>query len=75
MNITVSFKSVQKIYEKEKSGKKPNTVRKFEDSDVRFQCEPTHIKIRKKGSREWFKRELTDVTYWNGLVIYSWRHS
>jgi len=72
---TVTFKSIPRNFEKEIRGIKPNTVREFDEKDKRFQGEdPVWIIIQERGTKRRFKRELTDVTYWGNIVIYSWKH-
>lgn len=75
---TVSFNSVPKNFDKEKSGVKPNTFRKIDDFDPRFQMlkngEVSHITIRNPVSGETFTRKVTDYTEWGGYAIISWKH-
>lgn len=82
--MIVIFKSESKMYEKEKSGIKPNTLRKMVTEDDRFialrrklntwDYQPSHICIENKETKEHFIREITDVTEWDGYLIISWRH-
>ncbi len=60
------------MYGKEKSGKKPNTLRK-DTIRMRKQLDcATHIRIRKGYTKEHFTRKITDVTKWDGDIIISW---
>ena len=60
------------MYEKEKSGKKPNTLRK-DTIRLRKQLDcATHIRIRKGYTKEYFTRKITDDTRWDGYIIISW---
>jgi len=72
------FKSLPDMYEKEKDGRKPNTLRKFDASDVRFadlfQGLDKFIQIKNVATGETFIREVTDVTYWEDWCIISWKH-
>jgi len=76
--MSVKFKSIPEMYEKEKSGIKPNTIRKIEGFDERFnklvsgECKT--IVIENKETGEKFFREITDVSIWNDLFIISWKH-
>lgn len=75
-NLTVQFKSIPDMFQKEKSGAKSNTIRKIDLSDERF-------KLLRKGCRriviinsvtyENFERYITDYTEWDGYAIISWR--
>ncbi len=83
---TVIFRSYPSMYEKEESGKKPNTVRildSYEASQVFENWEKLkYIRIMEEGrhtrSRS-FTRELTDITEVGELLgkevfVFSWRH-
>lgn len=80
---TVEFKSTPENYKKEKSGLKPNTLRKIDQNDDRF------ITLRDKGKIDYkfidikiintrtgksFEREITDYTEYDGYAIISWKH-
>lgn len=81
----VSFKSIPEMYEKEKSGKKNNTLRKFLGEflvDERFE---TLMKIRDENleaeieivsteTGESFIRKITDVSIYKGFFIITWKH-
>lgn len=82
--MIVTFKSNPEMYWKERGGDKPNTLRKIDKDDPRFQklnrrmkgwqSEPTHICIENNSSGDHFIREITDVTEWEDWMIISWRH-
>jgi len=70
------FKSIPEMYGKEKSGAKPNTIRKIDANDDRFKalrrgCK--RISIMKSDMSESFERYITDYTEWEGYAIISWR--
>lgn len=81
----ISFKSIPEMYEKEKSGKKNNTLRKFLGEflvDERFE---TLMKIRDENleaeieivsteTGESFIRKITDVSIYKGFFIITWMH-
>ena len=66
VNNCIYFKSNPDMYLKELYGKKPNTVRVFNDTEwVNFQNaikKLTHIRITNNDTGETFKRELTDIS-------------
>ena len=69
----INFVSNFKNYEKEKSGRKANTVRtNLPEWKKKKLKEATHIKIRKGYTKEFFIRKITDKTYWDGIDIISW---
>lgn len=74
------FKSEPLFYYKELDGTKPNTVREVKDNaDYRLELlkrgNPKKIKIINAGNPKLsFTRQITDISYWNGLWIISWRH-
>lgn len=74
----VEFKSVPENYEKEKNGRKPNTVRVLDLWDMRFLFlslkSPQIIRIKNTKTGETFARKITDITFWNGEFIISWKH-
>ena len=77
---TIIFKSNPEFYEKEQSGLKCNTVRVFEDDELKILDEmddyPKNIMIKNKVTRECFKRKVTDVTIvgmWEPIYIFSWK--
>lgn len=79
----VQFKSDPFFYYKEKSGLKPNTFRKIEYHDARFDSLIDMMQKREFGKIQvfnseddniFFIREITDVTYYQGFLIISWEH-
>lgn len=74
----VKFKSIPAMYEKEKSGIKPNTVRIIDEFDDRFkrlyENIETLITIENTHTKETFTRKVRDVSVWNNLMIISWEH-
>lgn len=76
----VQFKSLPLFYFKEEGGAKPNTERIIDEKDQRFKAlssinPPKYIRITNKESPSFtFKRKITDISFWNGLVIISWKH-
>ena len=81
----VLFKSISPYYEKEENGTKPNTVRDLEIGDDRLSKlilwqnnndRPLGtIRIMHKHTYNYFDREITDITFWQGLAIISWKHT
>ena len=70
------FKSIPEMYDKEKSGAKPNTLRKIDPKDDRFKYLKRggkRIRIRKSDMSESFERYITDYTEWEGWAIISWK--
>ncbi len=80
--MLVIFKSKPDMFDKERRGGKPNTLRKIDREDLRFQKlerkehgwdnEPTHICIENSSTGEHFIRRITDVTTYEGWMIISW---
>lgn len=81
----VQFKSIDRIYHKEKLGIKPNTVRKIDLSDERFlhliskaysgfNDNEISILIVNSETGDSFERWITDITIFNDLIIISWKH-
>jgi hypothetical protein len=76
----ITFKSIPANFKKEKSGQKPNTLRKDEPGDPRFirlrarLPGALYIRIVNSETGESFTRSITDRTYWEGWWIISWRH-
>ena len=78
----VYFKSTPINWNKEKSGLKKNTVRVVDVNDERFKLikhyEPLmtkkhfFINIVNTETKEVFSRCLTDITYFENMVILSW---
>jgi hypothetical protein len=82
MKTTLTFKSLPAIFRKERNGKKPNTLRRGDLSDQRFSILDDWIKAKEYGlvrienavNKQSFVREVTDVTYYEGWYIISWKH-
>lgn len=84
----VSFKSLPKYYEKEKSGIKNNTVRYFYFQDLndnriellnkfrKGEIKELEIEIclYKEVKQESFVRRVTDVSIFNDCFIITWKH-
>ena len=74
----VTFKSIPEMFEKEKDGRKPNTVRKIDEMDERFrklfEDDCRIICIKNTRTDEIFQRVITDVSVWEDIMIISWRH-
>jgi len=69
----VTFKSLPKYYNKEKSGKKPNTIRERTNEDKFLDLETKRfIRIVNTETRESFVRKIKDFSYWKEFVIISW---
>lgn len=70
----VVFRSIPVHYEKEKSGAKPNIVKKLtpDSIDEVDALKPTHIIIENTLTSDLFIRKLTDVTQWREITIFSW---
>ena len=70
----VVFRSIPENYEKEKSGAKPNTVRKITLDSIGEigAVKPTHIIVENTLTSDLFIRKLTDVTQWKEITIFSW---
>lgn len=73
---TIYFKSLPEFFEKEKDGRKPNTVRSLVPGEYsNFDANRTKIKkicIVNSETREPFFRILTDISEFKNLVIFSW---
>jgi len=85
--MVITFKSNNENFIKEKSGVKNNTFRKVDLNDERFlellliakRGIPNELgKIRiQNADIIWeadFEREITDITFWDGYVIITWKH-
>ncbi len=80
---TIIFRSTPSLYEKEESGKKPNTVRILDDDAEALPVmmgkeDLTHIRIE-RWDHHGFTRELTDISVVGRLLgkticVFSWRH-
>jgi hypothetical protein len=77
--MIVKFKSHPIFFDKEKSGLKPNTVRMVPTADERFEALDQRIagiiEIENTETKEVFQRVITDISFWNGQFIISWKHS
>jgi len=76
-NNTIHFKSIPENYEKEKDGRKPNTLRTLQSYTEHLfseETEPKIIIIENSETGAFFTRQITDITIWQGWVIISWRH-
>ena len=83
---TIVFKSSPEFYFKERDGHKCNTIRHFYDcheleSFDRFRQGFDFNKPNKKikiweatGKEGYFVRTITDISFFNGYYIISWRH-
>lgn len=79
---TLVVKSSNEFYEKERMGKKPNTVR--DELDWCFECDPNnngiendlkYIKVVNSiEQRCSFERKITDISFYDHDVIISWEH-
>lgn len=79
---TVTFRTMEPIYSKEKSGVKPNTTRDVDFKDPRFRAlarmvlgyQPIgYIKIEHSKDRHLnFTRKIKDITFFKDQVIISW---
>lgn len=61
----VEFKSDKKFFEKEKDGRKPNTVRILSEDEYRSLIEQKPKKIRVANTAiasEYFERDITDIS-------------
>lgn len=79
----VTFKSLPLYFEKEKDGRKCNTIRECDDIyDKRFELLKTwhitgnygKIRIVNSVTGENFVRQITDVMLWKRDWIISWKH-
>lgn len=80
------FKTTVIIYEKERDGLKPNTVREVDMNDQRYRSLLIHneqgwnpgdltIKITcAEYPKMSFERQIDDITFWKNLIIISWIH-
>jgi hypothetical protein len=71
---SIHFKSYPEMYQKEKSGRKPNTVRGFENSNEAEESvisDVSYICIH-SNTGEYFQRKLTDISIFKGRIIFSW---
>ena len=66
----IEFISTFKMYNKEESGVKPNTLRDIACFDRAKKA--THVRIRKGYTKIFFRRKIPDVTLWGRNIIISW---
>ena len=74
----VMFKTHPDYFEKERDGRKPNTVRFLKDEDPRLGrllMGADKICIVNKDTGRQFVRDITDFTEFKTLKIISWRHA
>ena len=75
---TITFKSHPEFFLKEKYGSKPNTARILPPMELhKFNSVSEHIgfiEIVNTDTGESFKRELTDISRYKDMVIFSWRN-
>lgn len=84
----VKFESLSEYWNKERAGRKSNTVRNFTAQEIIDQHieiyfgrlymrggRITHIIMTNTQTKESFRRELTDVAAYKNLLIFSWRHT
>ena len=78
MDNAICFRSNNEVFWKEKLGLKPNTLRKVDKADPRFELlikgEFRNIRITNNLTGDFFSRNIKDVTLWEGWVIISWEH-
>ena len=79
---TVTFRTIDSIFQKERSGVKPNTTRVVDWKDERFRAlacmalgyQPMgYVKIKNaeyKGIN--FTRKIKDITFFEDIVVISW---
>ena len=81
---TIEFKSSEKYYEKECTGRKNNTVRQITKEEKAIICNNLfnikYIRIKCDDDIQSFVREITDITFFDicdcnliRLCIFSWR--
>lgn len=72
---TIRFKSTPENFSKEFSGRKNNTVRFTEDwNEKRWNDfhNARFVEIVQRGSKNSFKREISDKTIYKNVAIISW---
>lgn len=85
MRSTYRFKTKNPIFEKEKKGIKPYTVREIDLEDSRFLELIAHnevgyhqgelkIEIEATTTEELFCRDISDITIWKKLMMIAWIH-
>jgi hypothetical protein len=84
MDQKISFKSREPFFSKEADGRKLNTIRKDDPLDRRFGILTLWMKdkdyglieitcAQDRGQLEGFTREVTDVSFYEGWWIISWK--
>jgi hypothetical protein len=70
----VCFKSTPENYKKEKSGQKPNTIRKLskEDEELLSKSRIKWISIKNEETGESVLNLISDITKWDDWYIFSW---
>ena len=68
----ICFISTFEMYDKEESGRKPNTVRVLSFKKEQKLKSATHVRIGKGYTKRFFIREITDKTKWFNEWIISW---
>jgi hypothetical protein len=73
----IILKSTPENWEKEKDGRKPNTLRtkeSFIEHNEGLWPLPDRVVIENTQTHKVFGRMITDITFWEGWVIISWKH-
>lgn len=63
--MRIEVKSIPENWEKERDGRKPNTVRVLDGKDF--------IVVHNTDTKEFFEREISDITIWKNQIIISWK--
>ena len=63
--MIIEVKSIPENFEKEKLGIKPCTIRKLDGHDM--------LRIKNTETNEVIERIITDISYWDGRIIISFR--
>ena len=75
-NDTIQFKTIDRLFEKEKSGIKNNSVRKITGNEWIIFVENLRflkvIKITTVDLCDCFEREIRDISILDDLVIFTW---
>jgi len=83
-NRIIEFKSNTDNYYEEESGRKSNTIRRINMEDDRFKILRLWINTKKYGKiriihkqslKEHFTRKITNITWWMGCYLISWKHT
>lgn len=82
-NRIVEFKSNTDKYYEEKSGRKSNTIRRINLEEDKFRILQLWINNKDYGKiriihaqlpKERFIRRITNITWWMGCYLISWKH-